>query len=498
MKKFTIRCMSLLMLICSLPFHIVAQDLFIPAEPAPKREIRAVWLTTLNGLDWPQAKANNGEGRQRQKQELCQILDRLKECGINTILLQTRIRGTVIYPSKMEPWDVALTGSYNKEPGYDPLAFAIEEAHRRGMELHAWVVSVPVFKTSIARKTGKKSLIYTHPSLLCSHQGSYYMNPGEPGTATYLARLCAEIARNYDVDGIHLDYIRYPEGAETFADGATYRKYGKKQNKAEWRRDNVTRLVQQIHDSVKTQKPWVRLSCSPVGKFKDVSRFNSQGWNAYHTVYQDAQGWLKDGYMDMLLPMMYFQGNHFYPFAADWQENACGKDVAPGLGIYFMHPKEKNWDIGVIQRELCYIRQQGLNGQAYFRSKFLTDNTKGIYDYLKTTYYPYPALMPAMDWNYGQKPQAPKLKKVERCSGTTEHLEWEEVTNGGSSCRYALYASSTSPVDTENPKNLVTVTWNTSYEYNLLSLRLYNLHLVLTAVDRYGNESEPVAIIPDR
>ena len=485
----------LIFLLILLQVQSWAQDFFIPTEPSVKHEVRGVWLTTLNGLDWPKTKATSATNREKQQKELCQILDQLQQCGINTVFLQTRIRGAVLYPSKIEPWDVAMTGSYNKHPGYDPLKYAIEETHKRGMELHAWVVTIPAFKTAVASKIGKNSLMRTNPGLLRKHNGSYYMDPGEPETAKYLTRICNEIVENYDVDGIHLDYIRYPENPNSFKDAATFKKYGKGKKKEHWRRENVDKIVKDIYEGVKSRKPWVRVSCSPVGKYKDVSRFSAKGWNAFDAVYQDAQGWLKDGIMDMLCPMMYFDGDHFYPFAADWQENTFGRTVVPGLGIYFMHPREKDWPWGVIQRQLCYLRQQGLQGQAYFRSQFLTDNTKGLYDYLKQDYYPHPALMPAMPWQHNKAPEAPKLTQRERVNGIHERICWEEVPNeGGSTCRYVIYASTSYPVDTENPRNIVDITWNTSYTYNLLSSTLHNLNLVLTAVDRYGNESEATPI----
>ena len=310
---------------------LCAQDLFVPTEEPVKREVRGVWLTTLNGLDWPKTKATSAANREKQQKELCQILDQLQQCGINTVFLQTRIRGAVLYPSKIEPWDVAMTGSYNKHPGYDPLKYAIEETHKRGMELHAWVVTIPAFKTAVASKIGKNSLMRTNPGLLRKHNGSYYMDPGEPETAKYLTRICNEIVENYDVDGIHLDYIRYPENPNSFKDAATFKKYGKGKKKEHWRRENVDKIVKDIYEGVKSRKPWVRVSCSPVGKYKDVSRFSAKGWNAFDAVYQDAQGWLKEGTMDMLCPMMYFDGDHFYPFAADWQENTFGRTVVPGL-----------------------------------------------------------------------------------------------------------------------------------------------------------------------
>lgn len=467
----------------------IAQEMFSPAHPAPKYEVRAVWLTTLSGLDWPKVKATSSANREQQKRDLCQILDQLKAAKINTVLLQTRIRGSVIYPSKIEPWDVCLTGQFDKDPGYDPLAFAIEETHRRGMELHAWVVTVPSFKIKDAAKMGPRALLKTHPQLLKKHNDSYYLDPGLPGSDDYLVSICKEIVGRYDVDGIHFDYIRYPENAEGFPDGATFKKYGKNGRKADWRRANITRMVTKAHKAIKTLKPWVRLSCSPVGKFKDTRRFSSRGWNAYTAVYQDAQGWLRDGIMDMLCPMMYFQGDHFYPFAADWQENSNGRPIVPGLGIYFLSPNEKDWDLGVIQRELSYLRDQGLQGQAYFRSKFLTDNTKGLYDYLKTAYYPYPALLPPMTWESSEKPDAPKVRD-ERTGPTTGCLHWGPAKG----YRYVVYASKQLPVDTSNPANIVTVTSQCEYAYNLLSSTLMGLHFAVTALDRYGNESEPTEL----
>ena len=463
----------------------LAQELFSPAHPAPKYEVRGVWITTLGGLDWPKTKATSPARREQQKQELCQILDQLKAANINTVLFQTRIRGSVIYPSKIEPWDVSLTGQFDKDPGYDPLAFAIEETHRRGMELHAWVVTVPGFKTKDAGKMGAKSLLKTHPDLLKKHNDMYYLDPGLPGSDDYLTNICKEIVGRYDVDGIHFDYIRYPENAESFPDAATYKKYGGKQSKTDWRRSNITRMVSKAHKAVKALKPWVRLSCSPVGKFRDMRRFSSYGWNAYAAVYQDAQGWLRQGIMDLLFPMMYFQGNHFYPFAVDWQENSYGRPIVPGLGIYFLSPREKDWDLGIIQRELCYMRQQGLQGQAYFRSQFLTDNTKGLYDYLKTAYYPYPALLPPMTWESSTRPAAPVVKE-ERTGPTTVCLRWEPVKD----CRYVIYGSKELPVDTSNPANIITVTSQCEYSYNLLSSTLLGLHFTVKSLDRYGNESE--------
>ncbi len=469
--------------------------------PAPKRETRAVWLTTLGGLDWPSTRATSAASRARQQAELCEILDRLQRANINTVLLQTRVRASTIYPSAIEPWDVALTGTFGGDPGYDPLAFAITEAHRRGMELHAWVVTIPAFKVAVARQMGRNSLLHKHPELLRRHGEMYYMDPGLPATADYLVSICHEIVSRYDVDGLHFDYIRYPEQAASFNDAATYKRYGGRQDKSRWRRDNITRIVRRIHDDVRRLKPWVRVSSSPVGKYADLPRQSSRGWNARTAVHQDAQAWLREGIHDMLFPMMYFDGNNFYPFAADWQEQSCGRCVVPGLGVYMLAPSERNWPLSAIVRQLQVVRREGLAGQCYFRSRFLTDNVKGVYDYLCRDFYAYPALTPAATWLNAEVPAAPVNARVVVTGNTTARLEWDDAPrqphaapeHGG--IRYNVYASTTFPVDVTRAENIVAMGLTQShYDYNRLYAALSGVNFAVTAIDRYGNESEPVEV----
>lgn len=492
--KFTPYYIYILLLAC-LPSWVLAQeveDVVFPA--APKREMRAVWLTTLNGLDWPHTKATSDAARRSQQQELCRILDRLQAVNINTILFQTRIRGSVLYPSAIEPWDVALTGKYGSDPGYDPLAFAITEAHRRGMELHAWIVAIPCFTQAVAKQMGAKSLLKTHPDLLVKHNDMYYLDPGLPGSADYLVNICHEIVSRYDVDGLHFDYIRYPEGAATFNDAASYKRYGGGKNKASWRRDNMNRIVRRIYEDAHAVKPWVRISSSPVGKYADLSRYSSRGWNARDAVHQDAEGWLRMGIHDILFPMMYFDGDHFYPFAADWKEQDADRQVAPGLGIYFLHPQEKNWSLDVIRRQLQYIRSQGLHGQAYFRSKFLTDNTKGLYDYLHDRFYTFPALIPACTWLDDDEPLIPTEVTIGIVDDQTEELSWlPSADNLGGGIRYNVYASREWPVDVGKAENLVaTALYEARFRYNRFAAMGY--YFAITAMDRCGNESEPIQV----
>lgn len=487
----------LLVFLFSIIVNSQAQPLLGQEVDAPKRETRAVWVTTLNGLDWPKSSAFTAAGRERQKQELCDILDKLKAININTVLLQTRVRASVIYPSKIEPWDVALTSHYNTAPGYDPLKFAIDECHKRGMELHAWVVTIPAYKLAVAKSMGKDGLHVKKAQLVKKHNDQYYLDPGLPETGDYLTSICEEIVRNYDVDGLHFDYIRYPEGASSFADEQTYRKYGNGKSKSQWRRDNLTRIVRQIYTTVKAIKPWVKITSSPVGKSHDLSRYSSKGWNCYETVHQDAQGWLKQGIHDGLFPMMYFKGDHFFPFAADWREQDNGRPVTPGLGIYFMHPSEKNWPLSDITNQLHYTRQQQLGGQAYFRSRFLTDNVKGLYDYLNNTFYAYPSLPQAATWLDSIAPSMPTDFKEEQLENGMTRLTWkactDNVAEGG--VFYNVYASTTWPVDVENAENiLATRLTEPTFTYNTYWAQLQGLYVVVAAMDRFGNEGQSAGV----
>ena len=250
------------------------------AVSQPKHEVRAVWLTTIGGIDWPHSYAQSARSIDKQKDELRHILDQLQQVGINTVLLQTRVRGTMIYPSTYEPWDGCLSGFPGKSLGYDALAFAIDECHKRGMELHAWMVTIPVGKWDAL---GCRQLRKKMPHNLIKIKADGYLNPESQQTADYLASLCAEVTRQYDIDGIHLDYIRYPEDLPKLK--SLDRQHG---------RSNITRIVSAISRRVKSLKPWVKMSCSPIGKYDDTARYWSHGWNANTTVCQDAVAWLRD------------------------------------------------------------------------------------------------------------------------------------------------------------------------------------------------------------
>ena len=211
----------------------------------------------------------------------------------------------------------------------------LEECHKRGMECHAWMVTIPLGARRHMNSLGKQAVTSKQPGLALLYKGEYYLDPGNPKTKEYLMSLVNEVIQKYDVDGVHFDYLRYPEYLRQFPDQRQFRREAKGRNYAQWHRDNITEIVRYLYQGIKAQKPWVKVSTSPVGKSHDLTRYSSNSWNALETVSQDVQGWLGEGIQDQIYPMMYFRGNNFYPFALDWQEQSNGRQVIPGLGIYF-------------------------------------------------------------------------------------------------------------------------------------------------------------------
>lgn len=464
--------------------------LSVAQNVSPKYEYRAVWLTVIENLDWPRTVARDSAGVERQKAELVAMLDSLQELHVNTVLLQTRVRGDVIYPSAIEPFSYLFAGATGKSPGYDPLAFAIEECHKRGMQLHAWIVTLPLGKDDHIRRQGKHALSRRRRELCTHYKGQWYMEPGNPATAAYIVELVREVVTNYNIDGLHLDYVRYPDRTAGYPDAALYRKHGKGLMLADWRRKNITAIADSVYRCVKEIKPWVRVSCAPLGKFDDLTRYSSLGWNAHDAVYQDAQRWMRDGIMDILFPMLYFNGNNFYPFVLDWQENSCGRHIVPGIGIYRLMPEYGGWPMIELERQMNTTRAAGAAGTAMFR----TEHTLGRGREVFSRVYRKRALVPPMEWGKGSAPAMPRVSLDER-NDSVVRISWTPVagTAGEPPVRYNIYGSLGGSVDTGDIDNLLAAALpDTAFVWRLRTFRA--LTLAVTAVDAYGRESAPAVV----
>lgn len=448
-----------------------------PQPGTPKREYRAVWLTAIENLDWPTFTATTTRGEEQQKQELREILDTLQAIGINTVLLQTRIRGDVIYPSLYEPFTSVFTGRAGVRPSYDPLRFAIDECHRRGMQCHAWMVALQV-------------------------KGNQYVDPSSARVVDHLCTMVREVVRGYDVDGIHLDYIRYPE---------------KTKGSDQWRRDNVTHCMEAVYQTVKDEKPWVCVSAATLGKYRDTRLASSSGWNAYNTVFQEAQEWTRKGIVDALFPMLYYRDRHYFPFVTDWAENAHGRHFVAGLGIYQLDSRQQNWELEAVRSQLAFMRSfegtegasgmvygNGAHGYALFRAGFLMHNTKGVKDELRWTNH-CPALVPAIPDNNHAAPARP-ARLTGKTYATSLTLYWggtplpshpQSTSNApmlasDGEVRYNVYRSVGAPVDTSCGAQLL-LTYHEGTSVTLPRVVCgEDVCYAVTAIDRYGNESEPV------
>ncbi|MFV0467449.1 MAG: glycoside hydrolase family 10 protein [Dysgonomonas sp.] len=447
-------------------------------------EVRAVWLTTNWGLDWPMLN----KPEENQKQELIKILDQLAAANFNTVLFQTRIRGDVFYKSRIEQQSPFMKNMSRSD--FDPLAFVVQECHKRGLECHAWFVTFPVGSTKQVTAQGRTSVVYKHRNLCKLYRGEWYLDPGNPEARKYILSLVDEIVENYDIDGIHFDYIRYPENDRTFPDKDTYKKYSENIPLADWRRGNITKLVSDIYESVKKQKNWVQVSSSPIGRYRPLSEKPNDGWTAYEDVFQDAGYWLEKGIHDAIFPMMYYKDNLFYPYLEDWLHFRSNRLVIPGLGAYLMSPTEKDWSVNDVLNQVDFARNHHSNGIAFYRTSNILDDTKGILSSLKLDYFQYPAKLPPLTWLDNQSPTPPIDLEVFKTEAGLTCIRWQP-SKKDEDLTYTVYTSFTDSFDLNNPQLIV----STGLRQNEIYLKVEDcnmgMYYTVTASDRYHNESQP-------
>lgn len=451
---------------------------------SPSVEVRAVWLATNWNLDWP----SPGKTAEQQKQELRDILDKLEEANFNTVFFQARIRGDVFYKSSIEPLSPFINNKYGLS--YDPLEFVVEECHIRGLECHAWLVTFPLGSEKQVRAQRKNSIVYKRKDICKLHRGEWYLDPGNPDARKYILSLVDEVVSKYDIDGIQFDYIRYPESDKSFPDNDTYKRYGRKKNLYDWRRDNINTLVSDIYDLVKSRKNWVQVSSSPLGRYRPLPVKPNDGWTAYEDVFQDAGHWLKEGKHDAVYPMMYYKNELFYPFVEDWLKNCNDRIVVPGLGAYMMSPKERNWSTQDILDQIDFIRENNVKGQAFYRTANVLDNTKGILTELESNYYNHPAKLPPMTWLDNTPPSSPVDLEVFKTRNGLTCIRWQPA-NKDEDLTYTVYTSFTDDIDVNDARCIISTGLRQNQIYLDVSDIDIGIYYSVTASDRYHNESTP-------
>lgn len=397
----------------------------------PKREFRAAWVATLSGIDWPSRK---GLSAAEQQRELTRILDSLAACGLNAVIVQVRPKADALYASATEPWSEYLTGRRDGDPGYDPLAFAIRQAHRRGMELHAWLNPFRITTGEEVSALPPRSVARRHPEWLVRYAGRWYLDPGLYAVRSYLVSVVAEIVRRYDVDAVHMDdyFYPYPQGGRPFPDGKSYQRYGASlfDDVAQWRRDNVNRLIKSLSDTIRALRPGVAFGISPFGIYRNASPENpsgsaTRGLSNYDDLYADVALWVRQGWVDYVLPQLYWENGHpsadFGELLRWWGENRGEARLYIGHGAFHIASGHKNPLWRSAQELCCQLRMQRENpvscGSAFYSARHLRDNAGGLADSLRRRYYRYPALVPSLPHpGAGMAPGAQDVQ-VRECPG---------------------------------------------------------------------------------
>lgn len=449
-----------------------------------KYYVRAVWLTTVHGLDWPKCKADTPRGVAQQKKDLDNLLDKLRLAGINTVYLQVRGRGDLLYPSQIEP--ISPTMAFpGKQPLYDPLRYAVNACHSRGMRIIAWLVTLPLGNKKYIERLGNKAYAYTHKKKCVFFRGEWYMDPAAMETSTHLSEICKEIVCNYSVDGIHLDYIRYPDKAERFPDNKVYTQSKTSSSLPEWRKNNINTLVETVSQQVKQINSTLEVSAAPLGKYRKLPAYPTVGWTALESVNQDPIIWGTKKWVDAIVPMMYYKDNLFYPFLQDWL-TLTPMPIIVGLGAYQLLPNEGNWNASDLIKQVDYLsKEPKVQGVCYFRAEQVVNPNIGLYSYLVEQNKKLPAL-----------PLAPKdtLKLIQpeylEVNRVGDSLEISWVAKPTFPCSYTIYHAVGNDLNLQ--KDLYAITQHTRIKIPLDKLDKNELHYFAVGVYRLRDGSEGI------
>ncbi len=480
----------------------------------PKFEFRAVWVATVANIDWP---SQPGLPVEKQKQEVIDILDMHLQLGMNAVIFQVRPASDAFYRSFMEPWSRYLTGVPGQapEPFYDPLQFWIEECHKRGMELHAWLNP---FRVSLnhAQPLAGNHIAFQHPDWIVRYGNSLYFDPGLPQTRAFVTAVVKDIVSRYDVDAIHFDDYFYPYPLqEDFPDTASFALYNRgffPENKADWRRENVDIMIKMLNDTIKYTKSWVKFGISPFGVWRNraddpLGSDTRAGATNYDHLYANIIKWQERGWIDYTLPQVYWQIGHpladFEKLVYWWKDHTYGRGMYIGHGVYKSEPASttREWaNPGELPKQIRKLREiPGIEGSAFYSSKHFKRDLMGFQDSLRTDLYRFPALVPPMPWIDDQTPlPLRKIRKSGRkVTWKTEKLNHEVLQNP---YKFIIYvAGDGRPFNASNPEFIYAITTSdiTSYRFERINRRRKPYAVRISVLDRLNNESwlsEPVII----
>lgn len=425
MKTVSTACVALLLLVsCSsqppkslvTPFPVVTKPL--PVEPQQGQPpLRGVWLATVSRLDWPPVASVNASSAaariSQQQKTLTDKLDKLKSLGVNAVFFQVKPDGTALWASKILPWSDMLTGEIGKDPGYDPLQFMLDEAHKRGMKVHAWLnpyrVSVNTKASTVAELNRTLSLhpasVYVlHKEWIRTAGDRFVLDPGIPETRDWITSIVAEVVARYPVDGVQFDDYFYAESAGSMLnDSQTFRTYGQGfASKADWRRHNTQQLIEQVSRTIKQLKPDVEFGVSPAGVWRNLSHdaagSDTRGAAAYDEAYADTRRWVQQGLLDYIAPQLYWpfarQAARYDVLAKWWADvvKPTHTRLYIGIALYKVGEPSKNEPDWMIGGGVPELKKQldlneavpQINGTILFRENYLNQmQTQEAVNYLR-------------------------------------------------------------------------------------------------------------------
>jgi len=522
------------------------------AQEEHKQEFRSTWISTVWNIDWP--KSNHVGKYEDQRNDLINMFDEFKALNFNAIFLQVRSECDALYPSLYEPWSRFLSGTQGTDPGYNPLQFAIDEAHKRGLELHAWLNPYRINASPgegsgyyhadhIYSEHPEWTIANTHPSY--PGQIKRILNPGRPEVMSYIGSIVRDIVENYpDLDGIHFDDYFYSYwGTKDSYDQVEYDLYGGGLSRGDWRRDNVNRMIDTVYRVIQENNPEIRFGVSPFGIYKNGVPQGIVGLDAYSTIYCDPLAWLNDGSVDYMTPQMYWPtggGQDFETLAGWWSDTVAhfGRHFYAGQGTYrlddtpdlkseaiesglheskyyfdWMMEGQSNlsilemqilksvfdpvapWTLSQIGLQIDILRsnsdKSGL-GSVFFSARDF-NRVQGLVDYLRQNKYTHVTLVPEMTWKSGTAPAAPQNINTS-IYDEDYYLTWDAGATGSE--RFYIYSSSESndsAVIVENPGNLRSRSFTNSIPISELVIQ-EGAGIVATAVSRTGVESTPSSL----